>query len=256
MAGEAKSTDFMLATATVMIGPAASLFDLDPATHSIGLVKNFQMRTEPSFTELTQGVKNSLVYSVMTGNPTRLSCEVYEYTAKNMGYALGLNGASFAPNTVATTLSGAVNGAGSPTAVIPVTSATGLVAGDYLLIPYGSEDEVLVRKIVSIATLDVTVNKTISINLPSGAAVKKVHAISVGAKDNENFFGAKIVGRLANGTEVVALFPKIRMTGGFAMQFQTNDYGNLPFEMTCYDLVPTDPFYADFLTEQAKLFRA
>jgi hypothetical protein len=256
MAGEAKSTDFMLATATVMIGPAASLFDLDPATHSIGLVKNFQMRTEPSFTELTQGVKNSLVYSVMTANPTRLSCEVYEYTAKNMGYALGLNGASFAPNTVSTTLSGAVDGATTPTLIIPVVAATGLNAGDYLMIPYGAEDQVLVRKIVSINALDVTVNKTVTILLPSGSPVNKVHAISVGAKDNENFFGAKIVGRLANGTNVVALFPKIRMTGGFAMQFQTNDYGNLPFELTCYDLIPTDPFYSEFLNEQAKLFRS
>lgn len=256
MAGEAKSTNFMLSTATVMLGPVASLFDLDPSTHSVGLVKNFQLRTEPSFTDLTQGVKNSLVYSVMTGNPTRLSCEVYEYTAKNIAYGLGLNGASFDPNTVATTLSGAVNGGSSATASVPVTSATGLSIGDYIMIEYGQDDQLLIRKISNIETNTLTVNDDIGIDLPSGAVVKKVHALSIGAKDNNNFFGAKVAGKLADGTPIVALFPKVKVTGGFTMQFQTNDYGNLPFEMTCYDLVATDPFYSEFLSQQAKLFRA
>lgn len=256
MAGEAKSTNFMLGTATVMIGPAASLFDLDPQTHSVGLVKNFQLRTEPGFTELTQGVKNSLVYSVMTANPTRLSCEVYEYTAKNMAYALGLNGATLSEQTVSTTTDGAVNGASTPTAEVTVADATGLAANDYIMILYGSDDQIIVRKINSISTNTLTLNDNIGINIPTGAVVKKVNALSVGSKENNNFFGAKVAGKLADGTPVVALFPKIRVTGGFALQFQTNDYGNLPFEMTCYDLVPTDPFYSEFSEDQAKIFAA
>ena len=255
MAGEVKSTKFMLGTATVMIGPAASLFDLEPDTHGIGLVKNFQLRTEPSFTELTQGVKNSLVYSVMTANPTRLSCEVYEYTAKNMGYALGLNGVTLADNTASTTVATAITG--TPAASeLAVASATGFSVGDHIMVLYGADDQMLIRRITEININTFTLNDNIGIAIGVGAVVRKVHALGVGSKDNNNFFGAKVAGRLADGTPVVALFPKVRITGGFALQFQTNDYGNLPLEMTCYDLVPTDPFYSEFLTEQAKIFAA
>lgn len=61
MAGEAKSTSFVLGTATVMIGPRADVFELTPEEHSIGLVKNFTLSGDPSYLDLTHGVRNTIV---------------------------------------------------------------------------------------------------------------------------------------------------------------------------------------------------
>ena len=68
MAGLAKTDAFMLGDATVMIGAMADLLTLNTVEHSIGLVKEFMVKSEPGYTELTQGVKNTVVASVMTSN--------------------------------------------------------------------------------------------------------------------------------------------------------------------------------------------
>ena len=49
-------------------------------------------------------------------------------------------------------------------------------------------------------------------------------------------------------------FPKVRVTKGFDIDFRTDNYGNLPFELTIYDQVSTDPFYSAFGGDQARVF--
>lgn len=252
MAGEAKTSAFMLGTATVMIGPQSDLFQLAPDTHSIGLVKNFTMKAEPSYTDLTQGVKNQIVYSVMTGNNVRASMEVYEYTSKNVAYALGLNGSTLAAQTTATTLSAAYTSG----TTITVTSATGLLVGDYIQVQEGTDDKTFFRKITAIASNVLTLNAAIPVAIANGSAVRKVNAIDIGSKTDQPFLSAKIVGSLADGTEIAIMIPKIRITNGFTLGFVTDNFGNLPFEFTVYDLVSTDPNYNEFSGAQAKLFTA
>lgn len=251
MAGEAKTSAFMLGTATVMIGAQSELFSLAPDTHSIGLVKNFTMTAEPGYTDLTQGVKNQIVYSVMTSNTVRAQMEVYEYTSKNISYALGLNGGSLSATTVATTMSA---GAAANAASITVTSATGLAVGDYIQIQEGTDDKTFFRKITAIATNVLTLNANLPVAIASGSAVRKVNAVDIGSKTDQPFLSAKIVGSLADGTEIGILIPKVRVTNGFTLGFVTDNYGNLPFEFTVYDLVSTDPNYSEFNGVQARLF--
>ena len=250
MAGEAKTSAFMLGTATVMIGAQSELFSLAPDTHSIGLVKNFTMTAEPGYTDLTQGVKNQIVYSVMTSNTVRAQMEVYEYTSKNISYALGLNGGALAAVTTATTLSAAYASGTSVT----VTSATGLAVGDYIQIQEGTDDKTFFRKITAIAANVLTLNASIPVAIANGSAVRKVNAVDIGSKTDQPFLSAKIVGSLADGTEIGILIPKIRITNGFTLGFVTDNYGNLPFEFTVYDLVSTDPNYSEFSGVQARLF--
>ena len=250
MAGEAKTSAFMLGTATVMIGAQSDLFTLAPDTHSIGLVKNFTMTSEPGYTELTQGVKNQIVYSVMTSNVVKAQMEVYEYTSKNISYALGLNGSALAGQTTATTLSAAYSSGTS----ITVTSAAGLVVGDYIQIQEGTDDKTFFRKITTVASNVLTLNAAIPVAIANGSAVRKVNAIDIGSKTEQPFLSAKIVGSLADGTEIAIMIPKLRVTNGFTMGFVTDNYGNLPFEFTVYDLVSTDPNYSEFQGVQAKLF--
>lgn len=254
MAGEAKTNSFMLGSATVMLGPQADLFTLAPSTHAIGLVKNFTIQNEPQYTDLTQGVKNQIVYSVMTSNRVTAQMEVYEYTSKNIAYALGLNGNALAPISGSTT----VGTAYATGVVLNVTSASGFQAGDWIMIQNGTDDVVFYRRIVSISTNALTLNSAIPIAIPitptNTSFVQKVNPIDVGSQLDQPFLSAKIVGTLADGTEIGLLIPKIRITAGFTLGFTTDNFGNLPMEFTCYDLTASDPNYSEFSNKQAMLF--
>lgn len=254
MPGLSLTNDFMLGTATVMIGDPANLFALN-ASNSIGLVKNFTINTSPVYTELTQGLTNNVVHSVMTGNPVAATMEAYEYTAQNLSYALGLSGSpTVAPMTVSTTTSGTISGTS-----VPVTAVTGFAAGDYIMIYTGStdEDDVIVRQVAAVVASPkaLTVDVTIAGSITSGKIVKKVNMLAVGDKNTQPFFAAKVMGVLANGTKVALMIPKLRITKGFSLAFSTQQYGNLPIEFTMYDQVATDTFYGKFNYAQAALLR-
>lgn len=244
MAGEAITTEFMLGTATVMLGAQADLLDLVPSTHSVGLVKNVTVTAEPSYTELTQGVKNSIVYSVMTQNTVRASMEVYEYTAKNLMYALGLDGSGY----TAATGAGAVATPGVATdtdLALGLGDGAGFTAGDWVLIVLGT-DNILVRKVTSVAIDTINFTQPLTVGVPAGTEVRVSKTVDVGSKDNQPFMACKIVGLTAENEPITIMLPKVRIVNGFNLAFSTDDFGNLPFELTVYDLASTDPFYADF----------
>lgn len=250
MAGEARSEAFMLGTATIMVGPMADLMNLN-TSHSLGLVKNTMLKTTPGFTDLTQGVKNTLVYSVMTSNQATVDAEMYEYTGKNLSYGLGLDGSTVAPITSSTTVSTALAAPVAPAltaAALSVTSATGLVADDYIFIQVGTADQVMVRKIVSVASNVLTLSAGFPIAIPLNSTVRKVNVMAVGSLEDQPYLSAKIVGTMANGDEMVILLPKIRVTSGISLGFKTDNFDNIPLQLAIYDLVSTDPFYTMFQT--------
>lgn len=243
MAGEAKTTALMLGTATVMLGDPVDLFNFAPSTHSIGLVKNFNLTVDQSYTELTQGVQNQVVFSVKTGNKVMATMEAYEYTGKNLTYALGMEGFSAAAEVTASTTVAPL----ATTTSIPVLSATGITIGDYIKIQTGTNDQVFVRKVTNVASNTLTVAA-----LPSapaqGATVAKMNVIPLSPTSscNDTFVAAKIVGTLADCSEVVILLPKVKVTKGFNLAFNSNDFQNMPLELTVYDLLSSDEHYAAF----------
>jgi len=251
MPGLAKTDDFMLGTATVMIGPQADLFDLGP-DESIGLVKNFSLSSDPSYTDLTQGVKNTLVYSVLTQNTVRASMETYEFTSQNIAYGLGLAG-TYTKNTVESTVASEVT-SGSDFDVAAADGAN-FAVDDVVMILNDSEDDFVIRKITAIATDTITVNVAFGQTIAAGAKVIKVSELGVGSKTEQPFYSAKIAGKLANGEPIVMLLPKVRIVQGFNVSFSSDDYGNMPFEFSIYDLVSTDPNYAYFGGDSAKIIR-
>lgn len=257
MAGTAKTNEFMLGTATVMIGAPEDLYNLNPTDHSIGLVKNFTITSEPGYIELTQGVKGQIVASVMNSNPVRCTMEAYEFTSQNLSYALGIEGAEdVTAQTTQTTLSAAVTGASTPVATATVTSATGLTVGSYVMIYGTADDDCIVRKIASVSTNTLTFTQPIAKNIASGAVVKKVNGISIGSKTEQPYYAAKIAGVLADGSNVIIDIPKIRIVRGFNLAFATENFGNLPIEFTVYDLVTTDAMYSDFPDGNARMYKA
>lgn len=244
MAGEAKTNAFMLGTATVMLGAPADLFNLTPLANSIGLVKNFKMDANATYVKLTQGIQNKTVHSTKTGNDIAATMEAYEYTAKNLTYALSLDGYNAgAAITASTTISVTTS-----STVFTVLSAVGLVVGRYIMIQTGYQDQVVVRKIAALAGTSVTVDLPVA-NLAVGQTVRACNLIPVGSDQDDVFLSAYVVGTLADKSEVGILLPKVKVTKGFSLMFGSSDYQNLPLELTIYDQIPTDPHYARFQTD-------
>ncbi len=248
MAGEAITNKFMLGTASIMIGAQADLFALGVA-QSIGLAKNVSLKTTPGFTELTQGVKNSLVASVQTKNDMMVDAEMFEYTAKNLTYAVSLDGSEVVPSTVFTTTTASVAAAAVPlsgTVVIPVVSATGITPGKYIAIRVGLNDQIFVRKVESVASLNVTVNLGVPVTIANGARIEVVNMVPLGSTQDNPYLSAKIVGQLADNSWITILLPKVRVTSGLSMAFKTDNYDNIPLQLTVYDLTQSDANYAYF----------
>lgn len=249
MAGEAITGKFMLGTATVMVGAQADLLDLGVA-QSLGLMKNVSFKTTPGFTELTQGIKNSLVASLQTKNDMMVDAEMFEYTSRNMTYGVSLDGSAVTAAVNSTTTTAALTATGGPPvhtpAVIPVAAATGISVGTYLAIHVNDRDQIFIRKVVSIATLNITVNAGLPVNVPSGAKVEVVNMVPLGSTKDNPYLAAKITGQLADNSWVTVLLPKVRVTSGMSLAFKTDNFDNIPFQLTVYDLTADDPNYALF----------
>ena len=248
--GTAKSENFMLSTAEVRIGPQGSVFDLDES-YSIGLVKNFNLSAEMTETTLAQGLRNRPVYSVITGAVVTATMEVYEYTPKNLAYGLGLATGTVYTDKITTTASASVTGNGTVVAV-SVADESNFSAGDYALIT--TTKGIVVRTVASTAAGELTFDQAFptGVDIESGAEIGRTNVLSVGNPSNE-FYSAKVITRLADGTDMAVLIPKLRIIRGFNLSVTTQDFGNMPFEMSTYDLVESDANYSSFRDEPVKL---
>lgn len=253
MAGEAQSINFAAGAATIMVGDPADLRDFRPETHSLGLVKNVKIMAEASYIQLTQGIRNEVVHSIKTGEPVSMGAEIYEYNAKNWNYALGFSGYDVTVTSAVHYVTTAVAASSLGTSTFDVDAVAGYTVGDYVNVQVGdTSDSVIPRRITATTTTPTTVTFDAPIKnqeIPVGAAIRKVNIIPVGRQSEQPFLAAKIVGTMADQVEVVIEIPKLRITKGFDLTFQTSDYANMPFEFTCYAQVPTDAQYARFKNE-------
>jgi len=247
--GTAKTTNFMLSTAEVRIGAVGELFNLT-SDDSIGLVKNVAITGEMETTDLGQGIQNRSVFSVITSATLNVATEVYEYTAKNLAYGLGLSAGALTAN-VETDTTAAVTGDGS-VVVIPVTSETGFAADDYILV--ATNKGIMANRVASTAAAELTVTHAVptGVVLASGASVVRATALDLG-DPADIYYSCAVIGKLADGGDVVFYFPKVKIVRGFNVQFGTSDYGNMPFEIQPYSLVDADADFAEFGCAQGRL---
>ena len=253
MAGEAKTNKFLIGEATLMIGPMASVFDLQPTAHSIGLVKNLAISVETGNVELTQGMENTPIFSVQNQFNPSASCEVYEYTARNLAYGLGLDASGaaydeFASNGGPFTLTTAVAPAAT---TVPLTAGGGttFVVGDWVIMQM-TEDQIYTGRVTAKATDSLTVTPATPTGVTWATAATRVfrarYIPAIGG--NTNFMSVKAVVKNpgANAAPMVVLFPKVRVTKGFSVSVSSSDFGNLPFEFMPYPLVASDTLYSSF----------
>lgn len=255
MAGEAKTNEFLLTTATIMLGPPAKVFELTPDLHSVGLVKNVQTSSDTSFTELTQGIQAQVVASVNTGNQARISAEVYEYTARNLAYGAQLDGsdAAYAPIVNTSTLKTAIT-VGGNTVALNTGQGSDWGPDDWLVIQDTvAPDRLHVGKVLSVTSDTLTLTPTtampttMAFGINGATVLYKVKALKVGSVAVQPTFGCKIVGIFPeSGKPITLIFPKVKITKGINLAFQTDNFSNMPFEFTPYSLLPADPFYSEF----------
>jgi hypothetical protein len=261
MPGNALTNEFFLSTATVMIGAQDKLLDLNVDEHSLGLTKNFSMSGDPKIVELTQGIRNQRVATMVTDMGIKVSFEMYEYTAKNLAYAafLDASGTNFDPMADGDLLSENSLAAATSVTVAADKSAV-YTAGKWVYVQKAGDDYVHIAKVVS-STYSTDTEITLSKAVPwaGTAGVSKIgllNKLDVGTDTAVQYFAMKVVGIVPNGNKpLVLLFPKVQVTKGLAISFATENYSNMPFEVTPYQPVPTDLGYSADFREQVHIFR-
>jgi hypothetical protein len=262
MPGDAKTTQVLLSTATLMVGPSANVMSLNPATHSIGLVKNVRVQTDMGFTDLTQGINNTIIMSVQTKFDAKIMAEVFEYTANNLAYAAGLDGSTFTTPTAASYSLVTAISAGGTSVVLSTGAGTDFSPGDYVILQDTLvTDRLFVGKVLSKSTDTLTLDTAYSIPVGMTFAtattiVYRANGIKAGTNSFQPTFGAKLVGILpSSGEPITLVFPKIKITKGLDLAFETNNFSNMAFEFTPYVPVVGDPYYADFAGKLYTVFK-
>lgn len=255
MAADTKTNAYLLGNATLMMTPFGNdPFALQPATDSIGMVKNIAMTVESDMIELRNGIQQILVDSQKSNVRTMLTAEVYEFSAANLMKAMSFNRSTFAPKRGK--LKTAISGASASTTIVvntnplPGDPTTGITAvGD---IPVGAT--ILIQKAdgnddytypvrVTAATTVATADYTVTVAMPAGISfaandnVWIVNEIPLGDQGDQDYFSLKIAGTLSNYDKpVVMIIPKVKVSKGFQINFSETDYGSMPFEFQPYYL--------------------
>lgn len=242
---------FMLSSATLMLAPygGTPCFDLVPATHSVGMVKEMAVNVEAGSIDLMNGVAQALVDSRKTGVNGTISGQAFEYTAQNFMYAQGISGTpvQIKRGVLTIAVAAAATSATLNSSPIPGETASAItVLGD---IPSGAtiifQDAVNPDRLFPTRTTASTTGTgpyviTFSGNyaMPTGVSfaigdyVWIVNEVGVADTTQDNLVACKIVGTLANfNRPVVACFPKVRIVKGFQLSFSESQYGSMPWEM-------------------------
>lgn len=253
-----KNNAFLIGEATLMIAPygSASVFELTPDAHSVGMVRNVQLTQESDQVELRKGIQQHLVDSKKSNVRTSLTSEVYEYTPQNILYSLSMSQTATAPKRGK--LKTAVNGAATTITVnsdpIPGLDSSAITAvGDIpngatvLIQVQGSGNDYVLPVRVTAATTVVGSDYTVTVAVPAGMSfaagsrVWVVNEIPVASTAEQDFFSVKVSATMSNNERPLTLvLPKVKISKGFTLNFDEGNYGNMPFEFMPYFLAQSE----------------
>ena len=258
MAANAKTNQFMIGDATIMVGPMEDVFDLMPDKHSLGLTKNLAVRVETGNVDLTQGISQTPVFSVQNQFSPMASCEVYEYTARNLAYGLGLDAsvADFDANlTPGPFLLSAPVAPEDNEIPLATGAGAGFNVGDWAIMQQ-AEDYIFAAKVTAKTADTLTIDRATPAGMTYSIATTRVfRSRSIGAVGGQNAYvsvkAAVIMPK--DKRPIPILFPKVRISRGFDISLGSSDFSNLPFEFMPYPLVPEDALYSSF--EPGEVFK-
>lgn len=251
MAAQPKTNQFMIGDATIMVGAMADVFNLMPDKHGLGLTKNLALKVETGSVDLTAGISQTPVFSIQNQFNPMGSCEVYEYTARNLAYGLGVDASGSNYDPVANTgpfLLSAPSAAAALTVTLVAGGGASFDAGDWVILQQ-AEDYVFAAKVVSKAVDVLTIDRAIPTGLTYAVATTTVYrarnVAAIGGQNNFLSIKAAVI-MPKDKRPVPVLFPKVRITRGFDLSIGSSDFSNLPFEFQPYPLTPEDALYSSF----------
>lgn len=247
---------FLISTATVMIGTyGTDVFSLTPALHSVGMVKNTKLGMTSSTIDLTNGIQQNLVDSVKSGVKLTVGFEGYEFSAKNLQLALGISGTPIQYKRGVLTAVAASGGTSLSigTSPVPGEPGTGLTAigdipaGSLLLVQQAAQPDVVFPVMTTGAVTGSGPYSATIAPIPTnmsfavGDSVWIANQLDVGSTAPLDYFCMKVVGTMSNNNKpVVGIFPKVKITAGFDVNFTETAYGNLPFQVSPFFLTAAE----------------
>lgn len=256
--GTAQSDGFILQEATLMLGEVGNALDLTVEENSIGLFKNLQFQNTRSFTDLTQGVRQGVVASAETENTTMVTGEGYEFTPRQLMFAMGQEGYKYVhtPSIVAKTVGDVL--AASDT--ITVDAIAGITQDSWIVVrPTRGVDNGLAYRVVSVAGNVITLDRDLVEAVPANSDVYLSTMIrSSGSLDDScasgTYFSMKVVSQKQNCLPIIVTSQKVRVSSGLQLSFGTSDWANIPYELKIMDLTPSDVGYAAWLADGANQY--
>lgn len=249
--GAPQSNGFLLNEATLMLGAVGKALDLTVEENSIGLFKNLQIQNTRSYTDLTFGVRQQIVDSALTEDRTTITGEGYEFTPRQIMFAMGQEGYNYtssAPVVVELTAAAAV-----ADTTVTVATVAGLAADDWVVVsPAAGVDNGLCYQIVSIAGMVITLDRPLVEAVPAGSKLYK--SVIIGSNGSvadtcsgNTYLSAKIVSQKQDCKPIIMIAQKVRISSGFGLSFGTSDFANISYELTLLGLTPEDNGYSDWL---------
>jgi len=261
MPGLAKTQSFQFSTASVLIDKMANQLVLNSAANSLGLTKNLQFAVETGFADLTQGIMNQTVASLVNKFSIKASVEIFEMSSRNLAYGLGLDGTNitnFVPFAADTGLSAAV-AAAATSVTVPGDVHLQFPAGGWGYLQQGRDDAVHIFQCSAAAVFasGITTITFTGFPVPAGmsfdtiigncGAINKIDANPTLANQ---YFAVRLVGITAmDQRPIIIHMPKCKVTKGFAMAFDDKNFANLPFEFEPMVPISTDPGYSSQFTQ-------
>lgn len=244
---DVKNDKFLIGNATVMIAPvSANVFALNPAQHSVGMVKAVTITEESDQIMLKNGVTQSTVDTQKSNVTMNTTFEGYEFSASNLQYALGLHGDTV--KRLRGKLDANVASGGTELTIssypLPndlnsgIDEAGDIPSGATLLLQKANEPD-NVYPCTATANASGAGPLTVSIEaLPDGVSFSAgdtlwvMNQVEAGRTGQDEYFCVKIVGTLSAEDEPLAIImPKVKISKGFNLSFSETDYSNLPFEL-------------------------
>lgn len=227
--GSARTRQWNLGVAEVRVTPlSASGKALQ--SHSVGLIDNAVVEVAQESVRLEGGFPRKLVDTAIAAQTANVRCTLREYSRRNLQILLGQGVSAGAVTDVATTMTGT---AAAGATVLNVASATGINAGDTLVVfPRGKPEQLSIVVVASIAALAVTLKTDTPLLVALDAAngpidVFNAQPIAIGAVTETRYFGVQLIQRNpVNGRPRVFDFWKGSISSGMTFETSSQDYGS------------------------------
>jgi hypothetical protein len=253
---DVKDNKFVIGNATVMLAPfSADVFALNPDTHSVGMVKAVTITQEADQIMLKNGITQNTVDTQKSNVNMTTTFEGYEFSAKNLMYALGLQGSvvkrlrgKLTAAAAAAATSFSVESYPIPGDAASLIDAVGDIPNGATLLLQKADQPDNVYPCKAVAATTGTGPYVVTIDaLPAGVSfavgdtVWVVNEINAGSTEQDQYFCAKIVGKLSSNNEpIVVVMPKVKVAKGFNLSFSEQDHSNMPFELTPLVMTKTE----------------